>query len=642
MKQTVKLIAGFCVGLGVLLNTQCSQPAPEKVIVKPQILAVNNNVLEIDSIVRTDSSTVLHIQAFYRPKYWIKIDPKSFLTDNLGQTYPIQKGVGIDLGKEFWMPESGQTAFQLVFPPLQTKATYVDFSEGDYQGAYGLWGIQLTNQKKLQIKLPDGVKEAHIDPNESLPDPIYKYGMATLKGQILNYKPGMATECTAYLTGILQEEREAKNIDIADDGTFELQVSAVAPFYGILNLPYGQFDCLLAPDETTQIYINPTECARQKSKLRREDAAIGKRIYYAGYLAGLQQEMADHEPLDITFASNYEDYLKTMNQIAGMTPDEFKAYLLRQMDEKKRLIEASSFSQAYKELAHIKLCQSTASSMTRAEALLKEAHIMKHQLNTKESRDYYKNTRIDIPKSYFDCWKEMPQLLSPYACYSSTMGDWIHGVSYLPQLPSIVAENKDMTKLLQADRLLLGIQNFNTLSEKQLTEVKRLPEHYRQLLEAANQKLLDKVEANKRKVGANIHNNIEKVKNKDLFPAIISKFRGHTLLIDFWATWCGPCKIGHKEMAPLKKEWKDKDIVYIYIAGENSPEGAWKNMIPDIPGEHFRITQLQWDYLSKELGVSGVPTYIFVDKNGNMVHKVVGFPGVDEIKKQLQKAMGAK
>lgn len=54
MKQTVKLIAGFCVGLGVLLNTQCSQPAHEKVIVKPQILAVNNNVLEIDSIVRTD------------------------------------------------------------------------------------------------------------------------------------------------------------------------------------------------------------------------------------------------------------------------------------------------------------------------------------------------------------------------------------------------------------------------------------------------------------------------------------------------------------------------------------------------------------------------------------------------------------
>lgn len=50
MKQTARLIAGFCAGVGILLSTQYSQPTPEKVIVKPQILAVNNNVLEIDRL----------------------------------------------------------------------------------------------------------------------------------------------------------------------------------------------------------------------------------------------------------------------------------------------------------------------------------------------------------------------------------------------------------------------------------------------------------------------------------------------------------------------------------------------------------------------------------------------------------------
>ena len=87
MKLTAKLIASVCAGAGILLGTQCTQPAPEKVVINPQILAVNNQVLEIDSIVRTDSNTVFYMQAFFRPKNWIKIDPKSFLTDNLGQTY---------------------------------------------------------------------------------------------------------------------------------------------------------------------------------------------------------------------------------------------------------------------------------------------------------------------------------------------------------------------------------------------------------------------------------------------------------------------------------------------------------------------------------------------------------------------------
>lgn len=637
----MKYFAYLCMLLCAMCLAQCSKPAPEKVVVRPEIMATNNDVLEIDSIVRTDSSTVLHIQAFYRPKFWIKISPESFLTDNLGNNYPIQHGEGIDLGKEFFMPESGQTTFQLVFPPLQAQATSVDFSEGDFKGAYTLWGIQLTSQKKLQIKLPDGVKEAKVNPNESLPEPVVKYGTACLKGQILNHRPGMVNEGNAYITGILQSDGEGKKIRIADDGTFELKVPAVTTLACTLYLPYGQYVCLLAPDETTNIYINPTECARQESRLRKEAPAIGKRIYYAGYMAGLQQEMADYQPLKVTFANNYEEYLENIQNIVGMSPEEFKDYMFRFKAESEQQIDTCSRSKAYKELSRIKLQQTVSSSLARAEALLKEAHITIHQLNATESRNYYKNTKIDIPQSYYDCWKELPLIFSPFACYSNLMGDWINGVEYLPQIPSIVKENADMVQLFKANDLLMSIQNFNILSDKQLAEVKTLPEPYRLYLEAANQELIEKVEANKRKVGANIHE-IEKVKNEDLFPAILSKFRGHTLLVDFWATWCGPCKMGHKEMEPVKKDWKDKDIVYIYIAGENSPEGAWKNMVPDIQGEHFRITQSQWDYLSQHLGFTGVPTYIFVDKEGNMTGKMVGFPGVDRMKQELQKAMEAK
>ena len=89
----------------------------------------------------------------------------------------------------------------------------------------------------------------------------------------------------------------------------------------------------------------------------------------------------------------------------------------------------------------------------------------------------------------------------------------------------------------------------------------------------------------------------------------------------------------------IGKELKDKDIIYLYITGETSPLGTWKNMIPDIHGEHFRVTDEQWSYLREKFSIRGVPTYFVIDKEGNITYKQTGFPGVDTMKEQLMKAL---
>lgn len=89
----------------------------------------------------------------------------------------------------------------------------------------------------------------------------------------------------------------------------------------------------------------------------------------------------------------------------------------------------------------------------------------------------------------------------------------------------------------------------------------------------------------------------------------------------------------------MKEELKDKDVLYVYITGETSPQGVWENMIPDIHGEHFRVSDAQWRYLMDKYEVRGVPTYYVIDRKGNTTYKQTGFPGVDVMKAQLEKAL---
>ena len=168
-----------------------------------------------------------------------------------------------------------------------------------------------------------------------------------------------------------------------------------------------------------------------------------------------------------------------------------------------------------------------------------------------------------------------------------------------------------------------------------------MPEACQQYLSAANDELLATIEANKKKTGFRV-NEAGEVANEDLFASIISQFRGKVLLVDFWATWCGPCRNANKAMAPMKEELKDKDIVYVYITGETSPKGTWENMIPDIHGEHFRVTDKQWAYLGNAMGIEGVPTYFVIDREGDIKYKSVGFPGVAKMKEELVKVLDEK
>lgn len=109
-------------------------------------------------------------------------------------------------------------------------------------------------------------------------------------------------------------------------------------------------------------------------------------------------------------------------------------------------------------------------------------------------------------------------------------------------------------------------------------------------------------------------------------------FRGKYVLLDFWGSWCVPCRKGNPHLKKLYNQYKDKGFDIIGIAKDDNSKDAWRKAIEKdgLPWHQILVGDLDIKY-----NITSYPTKILVDKQG----KIIGRYGEEE--KELDKQLSS-
>ncbi len=631
MKHTIitALLAVFCMTAVAQKTVVWNNPSA--------FMGESTGEFKITKVELKSTETVLHVHADYYPGGKFSFSKNSFVQTPDGSKYAITNGAktseeetDFPLDTFYEVPESGKLNLALHFNPVPMDTKQMDFMEGYGERDFKFWNI-CDGKTKQKLVMPDDWKDVKYAKDETLPDAKINKGVATIKVKMLGYRPAMKMELhVGGFTPLGSKEYFEKEFPFADDGTVKVEIPLWLTREVTVSIQGMAFsNIVVAPGQETSILMKVTGDNRPF-------------VAFKGCFAKTNRDLADACFKSRSFTDDYETYLKVKE---CNTPAERMKCLTDIFNQCISQIKSSKYTTAAKDLLcmgveenYIKWTRHFAGEFCKycvdEDGTVYESY-KNYQENYQKCKDMLPLTEEE--KAY--TWKYLNEPASPCskAFWDTMVSRYDHNAK----------KNNYYNDALREIPSLLGVRgNVQVVYAKHKDPFEGFlsgdaPEDCKNVIREyqAEQKRIAQELANQESV---FYKKYDDVAPENILQTILDKYKGKTVVIDIWATWCGPCRAGHKAMKPMKEEMKGENIQFVYITSPSSPLATWQEMIKEIDGDHYYLTKEQYNYILDKYESNGIPTYAIYDPQGKMTFKKIGYPDVNQFKKEIEKAQESK
>lgn len=560
---------------------------------RPCFITTNTSKIEIKKIILTDEQTQVDAVLYGEPGEAAVISSKTCLRTTQ-QEFSLREAEGVSIdGKTEpeLISKSGKHHVTLSFAPIPAGVHAVDFVEKEE--GWIIWGVQLSKAEPY-VYIPSFLQTNHLEQSQDLPAPQLKAGKSIINGYILGYDPQIALDVVFRHSDWLFYNDWGKTVKVRQDGSFHIETDLLLAGGAKLQINKAQLDLFLLPGKEMTVYIHLPRLSMSASRLLKDEYDRKQKAWFDGAESLLNTELATWGyPLALNDDPDFSS--KTLD----LSDEEYNKLVQSELERlESDLDHDQRAGKAYKEYVSANM-QINALVLQGARAKMQGIVDSPYDKYGYDYVTYLQYRERDTGET-LDLWEDIKKARNIYQ--------------------NVVKEER----LKSADKKMLASIEHPEISAYVREKIKTM------------QAVAERAKASEKYVIAELDT---LVSGADILPAIISQHQGNAVLVDFWTTWCGPCRKSMPAVNVLKQRMSSKDVVYVYVTGPSSPKEVWKTAIAEINGIHYRLTQKQWEYLCNSYGITGIPGYLVISYDGKLQDRYVGFPGVDILQRDLLRAM---